>query len=80
MTTQTSARKSPLARKKPGTWYAMDSAPQDGSHVLCFTKYGDYEISHWDAVTKCWVSKRNFLVEATHWSPLPGNPAPPEQS
>jgi hypothetical protein len=68
------ARKSHPSRKKPGTWYAMDSAPKDGTYILCFTKYGDYEICQWRAITQCWVSKRNFLVEAAHWSPLPSVP------
>jgi hypothetical protein len=70
-------RKAGPGRKKAWSWLAIESAPKDGTEILCFTKYGDYEISHWRSVTDCWVSKRGFLVEATHWCWLPPAPARP---
>jgi hypothetical protein len=62
-----------VARKRGryGVWSSIEVAPRDGTQILCLTRHGDYEISHWHAVTQCWVSKRGFLVEATHWMPLP---------
>jgi hypothetical protein len=58
-----------------GRWLPIETAPKDGVEILCFTKYGDYEISHWRSVIQCWVSKRGFYVDATHWCPLPKPPA-----
>lgn len=58
-----------------GHWRPMETAPKNGKEILCFTRYGDYEISHWRAVTQCWVSKRGFFVEASCWCPLPKPPA-----
>ena len=66
------------ARRKALRWETVESAPKDGTEILCYTKYGDYEISHWHSVTRCWVSKRGFLVEATHWCYLPARPEPLE--
>jgi hypothetical protein len=57
-------------------WQPVESAPKDGSLVLCMTRHGDYEISRWDAVVSCWVSQRGFFVEPVLWAPLP--PRPPE--
>jgi hypothetical protein len=66
-------------RSRPpyGRWLPVDTAPKDGAQILCFTKYGDYEITHWHADAQCWVSKRGFFVEATHWCPLPKPPDGP---
>jgi hypothetical protein len=72
------ATKGRPARRKPLQWQPIDSAPKDGTQILCFTKWGDYEISHWRPITHCWVSKRGFLVEATHWSSLPAPPGSPD--
>jgi hypothetical protein len=69
------ARNKPRPPRRTMRWSPIETAPKDGTQVLCFTKYGDYEISHWQPVTHCWISKRGFLVEATHWSPLPLPPA-----
>ena len=57
-----------------GVWAPLTTAPRDGSHILCFTTSRDYEISRWDRIVQCWVSKRGFFVEATHWTPLPEAP------
>jgi hypothetical protein len=57
-----------------GSWASVNAAPKDGTEILCFTKYGDYEISHWERNVQCWVSKRGFLVEPTRWTPLPKAP------
>jgi hypothetical protein len=61
-----------------GAWSSIDSAPRDGTQILCFTSNRDYEISHWHRLVQCWVSKRGFFVEASHWMPLPE--APVEQN
>ncbi len=53
----------------------MDQAPRDGSSILCFTEFGEYEISNWDSVISCWISKRGFFVPALRWMPLPKPPA-----
>jgi hypothetical protein len=58
-------------------WSPMDTAPRDGTEILCFTLYGDCEITHWLPVAQCWVSKRGILVEASHWRPLPELPPLP---
>jgi hypothetical protein len=58
-------------------WSPMETAPRDGSEILCFTSTGDYEIAHWLPVTHCWVSKRGILVEPSRWMRLPKSPAPP---
>ena len=63
-------------RGRYGVWSSIEIAPRDGTQILCLTRHGDYEISHWHAVTQCWVSKRGFLVDATHWMPLPPAAAP----
>jgi hypothetical protein len=55
-------------------WSPIETAPRDGSEILCFTLNGDYEIAHWLAVTHCWVSKRGILVEPSHWRALPRPP------
>jgi hypothetical protein len=55
-------------------WQQIERAPKDGTVILCLTKHGDYEISHWDAVVSCWVSKRGFFVEPALWMPLPLRP------
>ena len=61
-------------------WSPMETAPRDGSEILCFTLTGDYEIAHWLPVTKCWVSKRGILVEPIRWMRLPNSPSlPPQQ-
>ena len=57
-------------------WFPMETAPRDGSEILCFTVAGDYEIAHWLPVTQCWVSKRGILVEPSRWMRLPNSPAP----
>jgi hypothetical protein len=64
------------SRRRILQWETIETAPKDGTEILCFTRYGDYEISHWHKVTNCWVSKRGFLVEATHWCHLPPRPVP----
>jgi hypothetical protein len=58
-------------------WFPMETAPRDGSEILCFTVAGDYEIAHWLPVTQCWVSKRGILVEPSRWMRLPNSPASP---
>jgi len=58
-------------------WSRMETAPRDGSEILCFTLNCDYEIAHWLPVAHCWVSKRGILVEPSHWMPLPKSPVPP---
>jgi hypothetical protein len=68
------ASKPRQTRRRVLQWAPIDTAPKDGTEILCFTKYGDYEITHWRPVTHCWVSKRGFLVEATHWCHLPPHP------
>ena len=55
-------------------WSLMESAPRDGSEVLCFTVTRDFEIAHWLPVSQCWVSKRGILVEPTRWMRLPDSP------
>jgi hypothetical protein len=55
-------------------WAPMETAPKDGTQILCFTMARDYEISHWDRIVQCWISKRGFLVEPTHWTSLPSAP------
>lgn len=57
-----------------GEWAPTETAPKDGAEILCFTRHGDYEISHWNKNFRCWVSKRSFFVEATHWTYLPKPP------
>ena len=61
-------------RRRVLQWDVIDTAPKDRTEILCFTKYGDHEITHWDPITHCWISKRGFLVEATHWCHLPPPP------
>ena len=63
-----------------GIWGPSDTAPKDGVEILCFTKHGDYEISHWDHIVQCWISKRGFFVEPTHWTHLPKPPKRDEQA
>jgi hypothetical protein len=74
MDTSTEQTKPRRVRRSTLQLEPIDTAPKDGTEILCFTKYGDYEISHWRPVTHCWVSKRGFLVEATHWCHLPPRP------
>jgi hypothetical protein len=57
-----------------GIWAPVATAPRDGTQILCFTTSRDYEISRWDPIVQCWVSKRGFFVEASHWTPLPEPP------
>jgi hypothetical protein len=33
-----------------GAWSPSETAPRDGSELLCFTINGDYEIAHWMAL------------------------------
>jgi hypothetical protein len=55
-------------------WASMETAPKDGTQILCFSRSREYEISHWDRTVQRWVSKRGFLVEASHWKALPAAP------
>ena len=65
--------------KKRGAWRDMADAPHDGRSILCVTEFGEYEISSWDPVICCWVSKRGFYVDPFKWLPLPKPPTNPER-
>jgi len=63
-------------------WQPIDTAPKDGTKVLCFNKDWDiplvlvYEM-HYGVGHKCWCWDGDADEESTptHWIPLP---APPE--
>ena len=58
-------------------WQHIDTAPKDGSHILCYdgkyirAVYWNDGNQNWDHLSDAYESVRYF---ATHWMPLPKPP------
>ncbi len=77
------------ARAEAGDWQPMDTAPKDGTRLLCLTRLRlgpkggpyrteyEYNIGHFDDETGEWFSEEGSDIDPSCWQPLP---APPGQS
>jgi hypothetical protein len=67
------AARSALAAAPSGAqWQGIESAPKDGTCVLCWTP-STVAIARWDN-GEWWFREGRYVIEATHWMPLPASP------
>lgn len=56
-------------------WQPIDSAPRDGTRILCFYSFaGGYDILEWDNEKNEWNDSRSGGWNPTHWMQLPTPP------
>lgn len=70
-------------------WLPIETAPQDGTEVLCFcvepefegedNPYTCFKVCFWGMQTEdhsCWMSNYGYEQHPTHWMALPNPPSP----
>ena len=72
------------------TWQPIETAPQDGSHLLLFGDIPGTELlgeqigcvfsGYWNSIDEAWCATVSTWMgpfcSATHWQPLPPPPSP----
>jgi hypothetical protein len=53
-------------------WQPIETAPRDGTEILCFDKY--CVVMHWHELCKMWFTDDGNTGEPTHWMLLPEAP------
>jgi len=69
-----------LAERQCRRWQPIETAPKDGTEIMCAlylwndeSKGYGYELVSWDGEE--WCSEDNAIYPPTHWMPLPSPPS-----
>lgn len=65
-----------MSEKEPERWEwrPIETAPKDGTEILVWLSWGDYEITLWENDRWTWEDRLSSQPEPTHWMPLPPPP------
>ena len=66
------------ALRKRVEWQPIETAPRDGTKILCLERCGDMQVDWWNlngCTDRFWKEHGDQRFRYTHWMPLPEPPA-----